>query len=1399
MPRRGLTACWRVMTVGALLGLAGRAWGEDWPGFRGANRDGQCAEKGLMTAWPEGGPVRMATMGGLGRGYSSATVVQGRIYITGAVDEKEFAYCLETSGKKLWDKVICAGVKATASPASTPSVDGGRVYVRNLEGAVVCLDAKTGEIVWTVDVLKEFKGVLSPEGWTGYRWSKKQINEMYGGENWPGFNDEPVTESVLVEGDKVICTPGGPDATLVALDKVTGKTVWTSKGVSDPPSVCSPISFEFGGVRQIVTVTATGVVGVAAADGKLMWRCDAKAAVAAPLYKDGIVFIGGPGGAVQLSKQGEKIQAAILYTINGNRGWMQGGFDASNLQIMGAVLSDGFVYGSSSDCDRARTCVELATGKSQHHVTENAMSGRATGPVIEAEGMLYYQSEFGGMRLVEANPKTSKVISTFWFPYLNGRTYAHPAISDRKLFVRNQDRLFVYDIAATSVPAAAAKSPSPAPAVGAAAKGVMNADWPQFRGPNRDGKSTETGLLKTWPAEGPPLLRTIDVGTGTGSPAIVKDRIYIPGAKKRDGFITCLNLDGDQQWQVPIGPVSAGGGTDFGPASTPTIENDILYFSTDGGVVMALDTRDGHELWKVDTHKKFAGHVAAWGHTESVLVEGDKVIVTPGGPNACMVALNKKTGETVWKTEGLSDPCGNGSIIAFEFAGQRLLATVTGRSLVCVAAKDGKFLWRYDRPSTWYPPHAGGAEAGGGHNVSTPFFVDGLLGAFNIHVSGGALRLSAEGGEVKAEQVWDSHALWPKASSYIPVDGYLYGCGLPGNGAAFTCVELATGKTMFYKADNDTGGPFVYADGMFYCTGFRSGPNVSLVEQTPTGLHKAGRFKFFGECISYPAISGGRLYLRPMNGKVYVYDIRDRKAALGRTLREKYGLTLEGPALAEKLAAPDGPMAEKLLAALQDDDATIRAGVIDVIAGISPENSAAIAVLAQGFANDKTKTALAEAFVKLDPKRPEIVAPLASQLDDKAMSVQTRAIENLATVAPVNAAAGAVLAQKLQVASLRTAIIVALIKHDPKHPELGGAIRDVLAGNDTECKIKTLTAVAEFHGGIPELLKILQAGLKDPSAEVRERTVAALLSTGTRDKDTMLALAQAYSSEKDENVRRTTQDLLAGKWDRRPTLELTVNRFTENEITLSANTYMDPASAADATHWRIDGVEVSAAKLLRQDRTMVLTSKNPLPWGKEVTIVPVGVTTPEGLAPLPIPAYKVLPGIPMFGEGVRECLVGEMRAGVKIADTLTAGVLDEKTLRPRAGEAGWRLMENQWSTMDITSAVKSPRDAVIHAHVYVYSDAPRHVQLWLGTNDGVRVCVNGAVVWTSTKLREMAADQDKIENVALQKGWNRLLLMLSRNGGPCEFSLRIMDEKGLKPSGLSYSALEPEKVAPTAN
>ena len=405
-----------LLVVAALAGLASRpAAGAEasaqWPQFHGPNRDNLSTETGLLKRWPEGGPKRLWTAAGIGYGFSTVAIAGGRIYTTGNIDKDTVITTLDLEGRTVWRaKNGPAWQREIPGTRSTPTIDGDRLYHANAEGDVACLDAKTGRAIWSVNILETFNG-------RNIRWG--------------------LAESLLIDGDRVVCVPGGETVSMAALDKRTGKTVWTARGTGDKPGYASPVLIEYKGLRQIVTMMSASVVGVHAETGKLLWRHDHKAyedeTVSTPVFHEGLIAVAtlGPGAArcLRLTVTG---QTASVQEV-----WHTGVLDNHH----GGILAlDGYLYGTK--VRNTWVCLDFRTGNVMYKA-----DGVGKGSLTYADGMLYTYSERGLVGLVKATPKGHDVISQFRIPKGGkGPAWAHPVVCGGRLYLRHGDFLYCYDI-----------------------------------------------------------------------------------------------------------------------------------------------------------------------------------------------------------------------------------------------------------------------------------------------------------------------------------------------------------------------------------------------------------------------------------------------------------------------------------------------------------------------------------------------------------------------------------------------------------------------------------------------------------------------------------------------------------------------------------------------------------------------------------------------------------------------------------------------------------------------------------------------------------------------------------------------------------------------------------------
>jgi outer membrane protein assembly factor BamB len=415
-----------------LVAAVGLAAAEDWPGWRGQDRNGKSPETGLLQSWPEGGPSLAWKATGIGSGYSSVSVVGDRVYTMGDLGDAQYALALRRGeGEILWKtKVGPAWDDRYLGPRSTPTVAGEHVYLLSTEGALFCLEAATGKVGWVRNLREEFGGFLmQAQGTTDWKYS----------------------ESPLVDGDRVIVTPGGADAALVALDRMTGKEIWRAKipalgeAGTDGAAYSSAVVSEAGGIRQYVQLLGRGAVGVAADDGRFLWGynriANAIANIPTPLLDGDRVFVStgyGTGAALlRLHREGEGIRAEEVYFLDG---------DTMQNHHGGLILHEGYVYTGTGHNKGFPLAVELDSGKVAWGPERN--EGSSSAAIAYADGRIYFRYQDGRMILVEATPEAYREHGTFEIPDVKRESWPHPVIADKELYLREQDTLYVYDLRA---------------------------------------------------------------------------------------------------------------------------------------------------------------------------------------------------------------------------------------------------------------------------------------------------------------------------------------------------------------------------------------------------------------------------------------------------------------------------------------------------------------------------------------------------------------------------------------------------------------------------------------------------------------------------------------------------------------------------------------------------------------------------------------------------------------------------------------------------------------------------------------------------------------------------------------------------------------------------------------
>ena len=415
-------------------------------------------------------------------------------------------------------------------------------------------------------------------------------------------------------------------------------------------------------------------------------------------------------------------------------------------------------------------------------------------------------------------------------------------------------------------------------------------DWPQWQGPDRDATSKETGLLQEWPKDGPPLAWKIKgLGGGYGELSVAAGKLYGMGTRGEKEVVFALSeSNGKELWATPLEtpPTQSMPQGQEGPGCTPTVDGDRLYVTGMAGEIACVSASDGKILWHHSMTQDFGGSAPTWSYRESPLIDGPKVICTPGSPDAMMVALDKLTGNVIWKTQmaqpqQTAAPSGRrrggrggrggaayASAIAFDFEGTRQYAQMTSNTMIGVDASSGKLLWQYSKPAN---PN--------GINCTTPIYHDGMVfGSSAYNAGGGVVKLTKEAdGTIKANEVWFSQKLQNHHGGVILLDGCLYGANGGNGGGALICLDFKTGNVLWNQRTEGRApkGSIALADKRFY---YRCEDGTMLLfEPSAKEYIERGRFsqpdRSESPDWSHPVIANGKLYLRDQD-VLLCYDVK---------------------------------------------------------------------------------------------------------------------------------------------------------------------------------------------------------------------------------------------------------------------------------------------------------------------------------------------------------------------------------------------------------------------------------------------------------------------------------------------------------------------------------------------
>jgi len=378
----------------------------------------------------------------------------------------------------------------------------------------------------------------------------------------------------------------------------------------------------------------------------------------------------------------------------------------------------------------------------------------------------------------------------------------------------------------------------------------------QWRGPNRNGIYNETGLLKSWPQNGPALLWHFDdLGAGHASAAVTKSTVYTCGTEGTNGFVIALSLEGKLIWKTEYGKEWFDNWE--GVRTTPLVVEDKIYIVSSYGKLVCLDAENGSIIWIVGLFEDYDGRNIVWGITENLLVDGDKLICTPGGKEANVIALNKNSGKLIWKSKGNGEKSAYCSPALIKWANKNIFVTMTENHILGIDAADGKLLWKHQQTNQ-YSVHA-----------NTPLYDDGFLYCVSGYGKGGVmLKLSDDGNSIT--EVWRNTSLDNRIGGVVLLDGKIYGSG--DYSRKWICLDWKTGKELF-TSNFLKNGTIISADGMLYC--YDEAGFVVLVEPTANSFKETGRFKVpFGEKQHWAhlVVANKKLYVRH-GSSLMVYSI----------------------------------------------------------------------------------------------------------------------------------------------------------------------------------------------------------------------------------------------------------------------------------------------------------------------------------------------------------------------------------------------------------------------------------------------------------------------------------------------------------------------------------------------
>ena len=776
----------------------------DWPNWRGPNYNGISDETNLLTNWPKEGP-KVLWKASIGMGFSAISVADGKAYAMGNVGkETDVVYCFDAeTGKELWthryDQDLDPKYYEGGTLAS-PTVDGDKVYTISKDGKLFCLDTKDGDVIWNKDLIKELKIERTTWGYSG---------------------------SPLVLDDLLILNAG---RTGLALNKKDGSVVW--KNETKPGGYATPVAFTSNGKKCIAMFGYQELLGLEAPTGKELWRHTWKTKhdvhAADPIIIGDKIFI----------SSGYTHGCALLQIGDDNVSVIWENSEMRN-KMNASVVWKEHIYGVDERKDLR--CLDLSNGKLLW-----SQLGFGQGSLSFADGKLIVMGAKGNLVIAEATPEGYKPLAQA--DVLTGKCWTVPVLANGRLYVRNSaGDMLCLDVKGSG-------------GVNAAACSGSN-DWPGFRGADRMGMSKETGLLKKWPQGGLKETWSVEgLGSGFASVSIADGLIYTTGMdKKNQGTLFAFDLKGKPIWSQQYGPEWKG--SSKGTRTTPTVDGNRLYIMSGQGKVACYDAKSGERKWYIDTLEKFKGKNIGWGISESVLIDGEKLICTPGGENASVVALDKMTGKTIWTSKDLSELSAYCCPVIHKIGNNRVLITMLAKSIVALNPDNGDLYWQIPNKVSY------------DIQAVIPLYHNNMLYISNGYGKGGKMfDLSNDGTEYKLK--WTEKNLDCHHGGVVLIDGDIHGSNDDGAGQkGWVRLDWQTGKLK--TIDKLVGkGSVIFADGLLYCYGEKG--TLGLVNITDTGYELISSFKITKGKESHwahPAIANKVLYIR--HGDVLMaFDIK---------------------------------------------------------------------------------------------------------------------------------------------------------------------------------------------------------------------------------------------------------------------------------------------------------------------------------------------------------------------------------------------------------------------------------------------------------------------------------------------------------------------------------------------